>query len=180
MKGKKDNTYILFLFVVTENQDDFVKMIGEEISLVATSPDIRYYYGPQSAVYVFSSDENFKDLSEYLTIMFSDDEMTYMFLPLDVNNMTSGFGEKVDNHLFGDKPLSSKPKNSSKSYNEFKDDFDEFVQMCKEEDDDIMFKIKPKPYVPTVNEILEKIKNNGINSISIEEKTILDEYSQQL
>ena len=100
MKGEKNNKYILFLFVVTDNQDDFVTMIGEEISLVATSPDIRYYYGPQSAVYVFSSDDNFKDLSEYLTIMFSDDvEMTYMFLPLDVNNMTSGFGEKVDKHF---------------------------------------------------------------------------------
>jgi len=177
----KNNTYILFIFAVNEDQDNFVTMIGEELSIVAMSSDVRYYYGPQSSVFVFTSLETFKDLSEIITIMFSDADMAYMFLPLDKNNMTSGFGDKVDSHLFGDKPLTTESTNITKAFRKFKEDFEDFANMCDddEEDDDI-FKLKPKPYVPTVNEILDKIKINGISGITIEEKTILDNYSKQL
>jgi hypothetical protein len=52
--------------------------------------------------------------------------------------------------------------------------------MCEDDYDNEIMKLKSKPYVPSVNEILEKISNSGMNSISIEEKTILDNYSKQL
>lgn len=177
---KNKNTYILFLFAMNENQDEFVKMMGNELSIVATSPDVRYYYGPQSSVFVFTSNETFNELSEILTIMFEVDELTYMFLPLDRNNMTSGFGKTVDKHLFGDKPLTTDSTSITQAFRAFKDDFDEFAQMCEDDYDNEIVKIKSKPYVPSVNDILDKIKITGINSITIEEKTILDNYSKQL
>lgn len=179
---KSKNTYILFLFAMNEDQDQFVTMMGNELSMVAASSDVRYYYGPQSSVFVFTSYETFKDLSEMITIMFEVDELTYMFLPLDKNNMTSGFGDTVDSHLFGEKPLTSESTNITKAFNAFKEDFDEFAQMCEDdyEDEIVKLKRKSKPYVPSVNEILDKIKNHGISSITIEEKTILDNYSKQL
>ena len=102
---KNKNTYILFLFAMNDDQDEFVKMMANELSIVTSSSDVRYYYGPQSSVFVFTSNETFNDLSEIITITFEVDELTYMFLPLDKNNMVSGFGDTVDKHLFGEKPL---------------------------------------------------------------------------
>ena len=177
---KNKNTYILFLFAMNEDQDQFVKMMGNELSIVAASPDVRYYYGPQSSVFVFTSNESFKELSEIISIMFEVAELTYMFLPLDRNNMSSGFGDTVDKHLFGDKPLTNESTNISNAFKAFKEDFNEFAQMCEDDYDNEIVKLKSKPYVPSVNEILEKISNSGMNSISIEEKTILDNYSKQL
>ena len=176
---KSKNTYILFLFAMNEEQDQFVKMMANELSLLAVSSDVRYYYGPQSSVFVFTSNDTFKGLSELITITFEVDELTYMFLPLDRDNMTSGFGDTVDKHLFGDKPLNSDATNITQAFKAFKEDFDEFAQMCEDEYDDIV-KLKSKPYVPSVNEILDKIKITGMSSISIEEMTILDNYSKQL
>ncbi len=174
---KNKNTYILFLFVVTENQDELVTMISEEISMVAMSPDVRYYYGPQSAVYVFTSNEDFNELSSLIKTMFTDAEMVYMFLPLDKNNMTSGFGDTVDSHLFGSTPLTSKPTIFSKFKNK-QEDFECYAD--DEDDDDLIKKLQSKPSKPTINEILDKIRIKGMSSITIEEKTILDNYSKQL
>jgi hypothetical protein len=182
MDMKNKNTYILFLFAMNENQDEFVKMMGNELSIVASSPDVRYYYGPQSSVFVFTSNDTFNEISEMLTIMFEVAELTYMFLPLDRNNMTSGFGKTVDKHLFGDKPLTNDSTNITNAFKAFKEDFDEFAQMCEDDYDDEIVKLKrkSKPYVPSVNDILDKIRITGISSITIEEKTILDNYSKQL
>jgi hypothetical protein len=103
-----------------------------------------------------------------------------MFLPLDKNNMVSGFGDTVDKHLFGEKPLTNESTNITQAFRAFKDDFDEFAQMCEDDYDNEIMKIKSKPYVPSVNDILEKISITGMKSITIEEKTILDNYSKQL
>jgi hypothetical protein len=167
---------------MNEDQDQFVKMMANELSIVSASSDVRYYYGPQSSVFVFTSTETFTDLSEIISIMFEVAELTYMFLPLDRNNMSSGFGDTVDKHLFGDKPLTNESTNITKALKAFNEDFDEFAQMCEDDYDDEIVKLKrkSKPYVPSVNDILDKIRNTGISSITIEEKTILDNYSKQL
>jgi len=177
---KSKNTYILFLFAMNDDQDEFVKMMANELSIVASSSDVRYYYGPQSSVFVFTSNETFNDLSEIITITFEVAELTYMFLPLDKNNMVSGFGDTVDKHLFGEKPLTNESTNITQAFRAFKDDFDEFAQMCEDDYDNEIMRIKSKPYVPSVNDILEKISITGMKSITIEEKTILDNYSKQL
>jgi hypothetical protein len=144
---------------MNEDQDEFVKMMANELSLLAVSSDVRYYYGPQASVFVFTSNETFKGLSEMITITFETDELVYMFLPLDKNNMTSGFGDNVDKHLFGDKPLTNDSTNITNAFQAFKEDFDEFAQMCEDDYDDeiVRIKRKSKPYVPSVNDILDKI-----------------------
>lgn len=176
---KTKNTYILFVFVIDEDQDKFVTMLGEEISMLAMSTDVRYYYGPQSAVYVFTSGESFKNLSEFIKIMFEEEKIPFMLLPLDKENMTSGFGEEVDKHLFGNSPLVIKPTNISK-INKINEMFEDLIQENFDEEDNEIEKLRSKPYEPSVNDILDKIKDNGIKSLTKKEKTILDNYSKQL
>ena len=177
---KSKNTYILFVFVVHEDQDKFVSVLGEELSMLAMSPDVRYYYGDQSAVYVFTSNEDFKTLSEFVKILFAEEKISFMFLPLDKDNMTSGFGDKVDKHLFGSFPLTIKPTNISK-IKKIQEELDDLINQDEDEDEDNEIeKLKSKPYVPSVNDILDKIKIKGMKSLTSEEKNILDNYSKQL
>lgn len=187
MKDINKNTYILFLFVCDENQDDFVTMISEEIAVASRSFDVRYYYGPQSVIFVFTSEKEFNDLSEYIKVIFSEDEAPYIFLPLDKTKMTSGFGEEIDSHLFGPTPLTTNPIDVS-ILSKLKEDLSELSEEIgnvyfddDEDEDDYFFKSTiSKPYVPTVNEILDKIGQCGLGSLTKDEKEILDNYSKQL
>ena len=77
----KEYTYILFVFAVHDDPDKLVSVIGEEISLISMSDNVRYFYGPQSSVFTFTSESTFEEISELITIMFSDYEFTYMLLP---------------------------------------------------------------------------------------------------
>lgn len=175
-------TYILFVFAVHDDPDSFVGTIAEEISMIAMSPDVRYFYGPQSAVFTFSSQETFHNMSEILSIMFGQEKLTYMFLPLDKNKMSSGFGENVDKHLFGSTPLVVIPTNISQinKINEMIEKLKDEDFEDEDEDDDEILKLKCQPQEPSVNDILDKIKDKGIKSLTNKEKTILDNYAKQL
>lgn len=177
---KNRYTYILFVFAIHDDPDSFVSTIAEELSMVAMSPDVRYFYGPQSAIFTFSTQEEFTEMSEIINIMFGQENFSFMFLPLDKNIMLSGFGENVDKHLFGSSPLAVKPTNISK-INKTNDMFKELENGdFDDEEDDELIKLKFKSYVPSVNEILDKIKDRGIKSLTKQEKEILDNYSKQL
>jgi hypothetical protein len=174
---KTKNAYILFLFAETENQDEFVKMISNEIAMVAMTPDVRYYYGPQSSIFVFTSNETFNELSDLFKIMFDESEMSYVFLPFEKNNMSNGFSDVVNKHLFGSIPNNDKTT-IIPNFRKKQDDFDCYPD--EDDDDDLIKKLQSRPSKPTVNEILDKIRIKGMSSITIEEKTILDNYSKQL
>lgn len=174
-------TYILFLFVIHEDQDKFVTSIAEEVSMLAMSSDVRYYYGSQSAIFTFTSMESFENLSEFFSIVFNEDGLTYIFLPLDKNKMSSGFSEEVGEHLFGALPSVITPIDISK-LNKIKEEIENFAN---EDDDDNeydneLIKLRKKSYTPSVNDILDKIAESGIKSLTSTEKTILDNYAKQL
>ena len=64
--------YLLFVFAKHEkNQEKFVKIIAEDITVVSDSPEVNFYFGPESVIYSFSSNENPKDLKEFFDIFAS-------------------------------------------------------------------------------------------------------------
>lgn len=176
---KNKNTYILFVFAIHDDPDSFVVALGDEISLVTMSPDVRYFYGPQASVFTFSSDTDFDDLNSLLKILLTDLGITYMFLPLDKTKFGSGFDDDVNKHLFGTKPLSLKPINISK-LDKIREELENMFDDSECDDDNDLLNLMKKPYVPSVNEILDKIGQQGMKSLSKEEKEILDNYSKQL
>ena len=48
-----------------KNQDEFVKTVAEDImTTLSDSVDINFYFGPESAIYTFSSGEKIEKLKE--------------------------------------------------------------------------------------------------------------------
>lgn len=176
---KTKYTYILFVFATHDDPDSFVSIIGEEISLISMSPDVRYFYGPQASVFTFSSESKFEDLSEFFKIMLGDDKLSFIFLPLDKDKMCSGFGEDVDKHLFGLTPLAIIPTNITK-INKIREELENLESEDEYDDDDEIERIRTRGNEPSVNDILDKIRIMGIKALTNQEKNILDNYSKQL
>ena len=176
--------YILFVFAEHKNQDEFVKTIAEDISIVSDSENIKYYYGPSSAIITFKSTDTIQELHEYMGILFFSETIVYMLLPYKPDNMSVGMNPEVFKHLF----LQSKSEDVSgfqtmvQNVDENKTPSD-FKFILKEEyededEDDEISKIKNSPKKIEIDEILDKISECGINSLSLSEKKFLETYSK--
>lgn len=178
MEPKKYD-YILLIFMRSEDQDNFVNEIGKDLALLADSKNVKYYYGDETAIFTFSSKTIYKDLSEYLGIMYDTRNLQYIFMPLDKNNISTGFNEIVNDHLFNDKNTDTgQIKIITPNIDELNKELMEFCD--DEDDDDLLVKLRNKTIDPSIDEILDKIGETGIKSLTTKEKTILDNYSKQL
>lgn len=176
--------YILFVFAEHKNQDEFVKTIAEDISIVSDSENIKYYYGPSSAIITFKSTESIQELHEYMGILFFSETIVYMLLPYKPDNMSVGMNPEVFKHLF----LQSKSEDVSGfqtmvqnvDEKETPSDFKFILQeeYEDEDEDDEIIKIKNSPKKLEIDEILDKISEGGINSLSLQEKKFLETYSK--
>jgi hypothetical protein len=209
MKPKPFN-YILFVFAQSKRQEQFVIEIAEEVAVLTKSNDIRFFYGDTSCVYTFSTDEDLKSVSEFVSIILSEGKISYFLIPYQMGNIDFGIDEEVSNHLFGNKPkrsddvvddISSKIKSAFESLDDsfdklkndfgplFSDDLDDLIGGFDDDDDDEFSKLikktkttKTDDFVTeeTFNSILDKINIYGKEGLTEKELSLLDKYSKQL
>jgi hypothetical protein len=190
----KDFKYILFLFEKRSNQDDYVVEIAEEIAILTKSNNIRFYYGPDSSVFTFSTNDTLKDVKEYIDIILSEGESTHFLLPYETDNMSFGLPDDISAHLFGDinpdkksdfkfteRKLTDFPKFNEELFeglmNDFDDDDDEISKLIRRTKE-----VKVNDFVTEdqFNEILSKISDEGMSSLSEKELHLLKKYSNQI
>ena len=185
---KTQTKYILFVFTKQDNLNELVTLVAEELTPISYSPKINYYYDNQSMIFTFDSQEEFGDIKEYVDILFDDLDMTYVLLPYNTDNMSYNTPIDVSNHLFdlnlpedvsgnidaGRKLLHDELTDNVMSFFkkiEFNEEIDE------EDDEDILLKqIKPLPL--TLDNILDKINDCGISSLTNDELNLLNKYSK--
>jgi len=185
---KTQTKYILFVFTKQDNLNELVTLVAEELTPISYSPKINYYYDNQSMIFTFDSQEEFGDIKEYVDILFDDLDMTYVLLPYNTDNMSYNTPIDVSNHLFdlnlpedvsgnidaGRKLLHDELSDNVMSFFkkiEFNEEIDE------EDDEDILLKqIKPLPL--TLDNILDKINDCGISSLTNDELNLLNKYSK--
>ena len=177
--------YILFVFAEHPNQDDFVKNIAEDISVVSDSENIKYYYGPSSAMITFKSKDSIQDLSEFLGIIFFSDKIVHVLLPYSHDNMSVGMSPESFKHLFGVEMGESMSgiETTAQNVDDNVDAIEKFKFIVKDtyedEDEDYeLERIKQKPQSLDVDTILDKISLNGIDSLTVKEKNFLETYSK--
>ena len=196
----KNFKYILFLFAKHTNQDDYVVEIAEEIAVLTKSNNIRFYYGPEASVYTFSTNDTLKDIKEYLDIILSESKSTYFLLPYETDKLSFGLPDDISSHLFNDKlsdiektglNLESKEWSDSDFKKLDEEMFEKFLNVFSEndeDDDDISKLIKRTKEVKVndfvsedqFNEILSKISDKGISSLSERELSLLNKFSNQI
>jgi len=194
--------YILFVFAKSKNQDGFVTEIAEEIAVITKSNNVRYYYGPEACVFTFSTNDDFKSISEYVDIILSEGEVSYFLLPFHTDNISYGLPKDISKHLFTDNMSDIEKTDPNLNVKLWSDSdfkkldeemFEKFLNVFSEDDDDeyddeiskLIKRTKTTKVDDYVSEnefnlILDKINSGGMESLTKKELDLLNKYSKQV
>ena len=189
--------YLLFVFgnlTVEGSQDE----IASALLPITKNEKVKFIYGSYHMVVNLETDLPFDELKEYIYETLKSDVFEYFLMPMS-DKTSVKLPETMAEHLFDlendtDKvhvftqlnveELKKRDKQTDEeldliinyflSNNEFdmEDDDDD-------EEDDLIKQVMNKPKQPSIDELLEKIVENGMDSLTLQEKQLLDEYSNE-
>jgi len=176
-----DKRYMLFLFGDFSLTEAFADDISYQLISVVSSKSLKFNYGEFGMVCHFRSGETFDNLKEYTDMVLS--EITEQYFLVEVGE---SFDIKMDRKLKkeflnidGEK---TENKTGSIEVNEIsvktnKKETDNMFHMLFPIMDPNFFKTEEeKQKEPSVDEILDRISEEGVESLTEREKQILDNY----
>ena len=181
---KQDPSYMLFIFGDFDEQENLATNLSSQLLTVVSSPFLKFTYGEYGVVFHFRSKETFSDLKEYVDMGMSEITEQYFLMEVTKNvdikmprKLKKDFlnidgEEKKKENKTGEINVESKLKERREELRNFTFEFlmpTDFNQMVQKEPD----------YLPTVDEILDKISEKGIDSLTETEKEILDNYGKR-
>jgi len=172
-----------------DNPQEVTEQIPEVLSIFLDTPNLNYYYGPESSVFTISTLDKFEDVKDYVEMVLGIDNITYILLPYTPDNMSFNLPPEVAKHLFNDgvcdymsgkteklddKDTEVRNMIRDKIREEFFLDLTGWVDI----DDFPKEKIIYNKKTPTFDELFEKIAELGIESLTPEELIPLNQYSK--
>ena len=174
--------YLLYVFAKHDKQEKFVTFLSEEIFIMTNDNDIRYYYGPESVIFKFKSNEKIEDIGDYLNNILGCSGIVFFLQPYEKGKLYYWVDSAVNKHLFG---IETKDEMSEQERKEFQQyvfknlELNE-IEDCDEDITDIkeFLKIDKSDTQLTLDELLDKINDKGIESLTKKEKELLKNYSK--
>jgi hypothetical protein len=182
---KQDPSYMLFIFGDFDDQENLATNLSSQLLTVVSSPFLKFTYGEYGVVFHFRSKEVFSDLKEYIDMGMSEITEQYFLMEVTKNvdvkmprKLKKDFlnidgEEKKRETRTGEINVESKLKERKEELKNFTFDF-----LIPVDFDKMVQKNEPD-YLPTVDEILDKISEKGIDSLTEKEKEILDNYGKR-
>ena len=174
--------YLLVILAKSDKQDEFVNFIANELTTLCQNNQVKFFYTQESIFFSFETDIDVSGLEGIIFDMFNHMDLIYFLSEYTPDKMFTNMSEKTTKYLFEDTTLFDKFK-STESLVEKLDDIDneilEKLTFLKEKIEDFS-KEKLEKNKLSLNEILDKINTNGINNLTKEELTLLDEYSKSI
>lgn len=170
--------YLLFVFAKHEkSQEKFVKFIAEDISVVSDSENINFYFGPESIIYSFSSKESLEDLKDYFDLLLGVINIVYFMVPFEPDKMSYWISPEIEKSLLNtDKNTEKVVFDEENLLRVQKLFFDELDSKIFSYDENIMATKKEKP---TLDELLDKMIDCGMDSLTESEMELLNKYSKK-
>lgn len=174
--------YLLYVFAKHDKQEKFVTFLSEEIFIMTHDNDIRYYYGPESVIFKFKSNEKTEDIGDYLNNILGCSGIVFFLQPYEKGKLYYWVDSTVNKHLFGIETEDEMSEQERKEFQQYVfknlelneiDDFDEDITDIKE-----FLKIDKSDTQLTLDELLDKINDKGIESLTKKEKELLKNYSK--
>ena len=187
--------YLLFVFgnlTVDGSQDE----IASALLPITKNEKVKFIYGSYHMVVNLETDLPFDELKEYIYETLKSDMFEYFLMPMS-DKTSVKLPESMAEHLFDlendtDKvhvftqldveELKKRDKQTDEELDLIINYFlsnNEFDMEDDDDEDDLIKKVMNKTKQPSVDEILEKIVENGMDSLTLQEKQILDEYSNE-
>jgi len=181
----QDKRYMLFLYGDFSDGDELTNEISMQFVPAVSSEFLKFTYGEFGVVLHFRTKETFEDLKEYVDMVFNDITEQYFLVEVsgDVDIKMPRKLKKdflnIDGDIKKEEPKTGGIKIDEVRNNRNRDiknmSFDIFLPMF---DPTSPFNKVQEEVLPTVDEILEKITETGIESLTEKEREILDNYGK--
>ena len=170
--------YLLFVYYdnTVENSEDKTQEIGTKLAENMTSGQVKFMYGDKHAIFHFAYKGEFQDVSD--VVFFISEELPGFeyLITKKGRDYSSNFDEDNLNHLMSLKNTTPKKKPLPKLRTRDLKGGEHFMDLS-----DIINSFKrPEVCNLTLDELLDKISNEGMESLSELEKQKLEEYSKSL
>ena len=200
MKEKRVS-YLLFIYSTLGEDSLVLRDIPLQLSPISSAPYIKYNYGDSGLICNFETDLPFPELREFVSVTLeglvdqyfliehSDNMSVHMNNSLKLNlfdlnseNKKYGNGDNVSDKQGEDELYKIMDYFLSESMKEI--DNNDLYSLTFDEDEDedplirkLKLKKDPKFMKPSLDSLLEKIKEKGIKSLTKYEKQLLNEYA---
>jgi hypothetical protein len=193
-KHQEPFQYLLFIFGEFKNNDKLVELIASQLSIFTDENSyLKYNYGDYGIVLHFQSHFSFYNLRDHVHITLEKIVPQY-FLMERPKNFYAFMPPELKLNLFDLYEENHNEEQTNVNFKDMMNIVDNFLinvtssmnqDLFSEENMDkmfenIMFKMEKeeKKQTPTIDELLDKIKDKGLSSLTDDEKQILDEYSK--
>ena len=173
--------YLLFVYYddTVENSEEKTNQIAGKIADSMTSKEIKFMFGDKHAIFHFASDLSVIEMGEIMNIiLFELMGFDFLLTQKTKNNFSSFPDENIDHLLTLRKTSPKKKTNPLKSGIRTNDirGGEEIFDIA-----DFILKLKRSEVCNlTLDELLDKILEQGVESLTEAEKKKLDEYSKSI
>ena len=182
---EKDNNMKDFIAIIFGDFNTSQKVYDAMLTItpVVESENLKFQYNDLSIICHFQSMESQQDIQEFFNVALF--ELCGMFFIAETKNMSIFMDQQMTQHLMNLE--ASENVNMAIDMDKVRNGQDGLLEQDlinipivfdKEEDEDDDIKIlKKKPMEPTLDDILEKIHIYGYDSLSENERKLLNKYS---
>jgi hypothetical protein len=168
--------YLLTIFIEHDNQELFVQSVGKEISSITGEGGVKYFFGPQTAIFTFETKLSFENIKTFFDSILSDLSITHILVPVKTDKMSYWFEKEHEKLLFGTDICVVNEELSEEEEEEMREAI--LGDLSKIFEKEIIEQNKKvQKIIPTLDNLLDKINASGLNSLSKEEKDLLKQYS---
>ena len=181
----QDKRYMLFIFGDFTEMEKFIEDISYQLITVVSSEYLKFNYGEFGVVLHFRTKELFMELKEYVDMCLNGVVEQY-FLMEATENVDIKMERKLKRDFLNIDGVKKETKTKGVQKDELSDEkkkrmnnIMEFIFPLTEDMIKNPFLKEEKKEKPTVDQILDKISEKGIESLTEEEKQILDNYGKR-
>lgn len=169
--------YLLFIYGDYAENEPHINLIADFLAPNCKNSSIKFQQGPAGAIYHFESDIDSKKLGKYLENTITDLTAMFFLVPVTDEVMIS-VDDDIMSHLFNLSDNTNEVKDLFKT-EENNEDFVDLVNkfaLYMEQEVSNLVKRQVEPL--SLDQILDKILENGFENLTENEKQLLDEYSK--
>jgi hypothetical protein len=166
------NKYLLTIFAEVEDTK-FVEKLGKGLSPIVDSPHLKFQHSRGAIIFHFESEVSHIEVLDFISGLFYGLAETYILTEL-TDKTSVVMPEDMKAHLLN---LSGETEINNSFFDSEPKDFD-YEEMAEEFIESLLYEFNEEVKLPTLNEILDKILDKGIDSLTQLEKQKLDEYSK--
>ena len=181
-----DKRYMLFIFGDFTEMETFIDEISYQLITVVSSEYLKFNYGEFGMVLHFRTKETFEELKEYID-MCLEGQVEQYFLMEATENVDIKMERKLKKDFLNIDGVKKENKNKEVDVEKLSEEkkkrlgnMMDFIIPLSEDILEFPMKFKrPELPKPTADQILDKISEKGIESLTEEEKQILDNYGKR-